>query len=110
MDGVFPKGSMVGTVIKVLKTARLDCSSSSRVLPAVQAAAHRERSRGYHGRRRGKKLTHQPPTIAISPGMRLFLIFFYLAIFVLLLQTTLLHLYRIGPFVPDLTRIVLCVY
>ena len=41
--------------------------------------------------------------------MRLFLLFFLVAIFVLLLQTTLLHLLPISPVVPDLT-LVLCVY
>ena len=41
--------------------------------------------------------------------MRLFLLFFLAAIFVLLLQTTLLHLLPISPVVPDLT-LVLCVY
>lgn len=41
--------------------------------------------------------------------MRLFLLFFVVGIFVLLLQTTLLHLLPIGPVVPDLT-LVLCVY
>jgi rod shape-determining protein MreD len=41
--------------------------------------------------------------------MRLFLLFFLAAIFVLLLQTTLLHLLPISPIVPDLT-LVLCVY
>ena len=41
--------------------------------------------------------------------MRLFLLFFVVAIFVLLLQTTLLHLLPISPVVPDLT-LVLCVY
>jgi rod shape-determining protein MreD len=39
----------------------------------------------------------------------LFLLFFLVAIFVLLLQTTLLHLLPISPVVPDLT-LVLCVY
>ena len=41
--------------------------------------------------------------------MRLFLLFFLVAIFVLLLQTTLLHFLPISPVVPDLT-LVLCVY
>jgi rod shape-determining protein MreD len=41
--------------------------------------------------------------------MRLFLLFFLVGIFVLLLQTTLLHLIPGGPIVPDLT-LVLCVY
>jgi rod shape-determining protein MreD len=41
--------------------------------------------------------------------MRLFLLFFLVGIFVLLLQTTLLHLLPGGPIVPDLT-LVLCVY
>jgi rod shape-determining protein MreD len=41
--------------------------------------------------------------------MRLFLLFFLVAIFVLLLHTTLLHLLPISPVVPDLT-LVLCVY
>lgn len=41
--------------------------------------------------------------------MRLFLLFFFVAIFLLLLQTTLLHLLPIGPVVPDLI-LVLCVY
>ena len=41
--------------------------------------------------------------------MRLFLLIFLVAIFVLLLQTTLLHLLPISPVVPDLT-LVLCVY
>jgi rod shape-determining protein MreD len=41
--------------------------------------------------------------------MRLFLLFFLAAIFVLLLQTTLLQLLPISPVVPDLT-LVLCVY
>src|SRR5258708_33550801 len=41
--------------------------------------------------------------------MRLFLLFFLVAIFVLLLQTSLLHLLPISPVVPDLT-LVLCVY
>ena len=41
--------------------------------------------------------------------MRLFLLFFLVAIFVLLLQTTLLHLLPISPVVTDLT-LVLCVY
>ena len=41
--------------------------------------------------------------------MRLFLLFVLAAIFVLLLQTTLLHLLPISPVVPDLT-LVLCVY
>jgi rod shape-determining protein MreD len=41
--------------------------------------------------------------------MRLFLLFFLVGIFLLLLQTTLLHLLPIGPVVPDLI-LVLCVY
>lgn len=41
--------------------------------------------------------------------MRLFLLFFLVGIFLLLLQTTLLHLLPIGPVVPDLV-LVLCVY
>lgn len=41
--------------------------------------------------------------------MRLFLLFFLAGIFVILLQTTLLHLLPIGPVIPDLT-LVLCVY
>ena len=41
--------------------------------------------------------------------MRLFLLFFLVGIFVLLLQTTLLHLLPGGPIAPDLT-LVLCVY
>ena len=41
--------------------------------------------------------------------MRLFLLFFLVGIFLLLLQTTLLHLLPIGPVIPDLI-LVLCVY
>lgn len=41
--------------------------------------------------------------------MRRFLLFFVVGIFVLLLQTTLLHLLPTNPVVPDLT-LVLCVY
>jgi rod shape-determining protein MreD len=41
--------------------------------------------------------------------MRLFLLFFLVGIFLLLLQTTVLHLLPIGPVVPDLV-LVLCVY
>src|SRR6266446_9792733 len=41
--------------------------------------------------------------------MRLFLLFFLVGIFVLLLQTTLLHLLPGGPIAPDLI-LVLCVY
>jgi rod shape-determining protein MreD len=41
--------------------------------------------------------------------MRLFLLFFVVGVFLILLQTTFLHLLPIGPVVPDLV-LVLCVY
>jgi rod shape-determining protein MreD len=41
--------------------------------------------------------------------MRLFLLFFLVGIFLILMQTTLLHLLPLGPVIPDLT-LVLCVY
>jgi rod shape-determining protein MreD len=49
------------------------------------------------------------PTFNNNFAMRLFLLFFVSGIFVILLQTTLLHLLPIGPVIPDLT-LVLCVY
>ena len=41
--------------------------------------------------------------------MKLFLLFFFAGIFLVVLQTTLFHLLPIGPVVPDLI-LVLCVY
>jgi rod shape-determining protein MreD len=41
--------------------------------------------------------------------MKLFLLFFVVGLFLLLLQSTLLHLVPVGPVVPDLI-LVLCVY
>ena len=41
--------------------------------------------------------------------MRLFLLFFLVGIFLILMQTTFLHLMPFGPVIPDLT-LVLCVY
>ena len=41
--------------------------------------------------------------------MRLFLLFFLVGIFLILMQTTFLHLVPFGPVIPDLT-LVLCVY
>ena len=61
MDGVFPKGLMVGTVIKVLKQ-HLGLFQFVEVLPAVQTPRIENVLVVDRGRRRGKKLAHRAAT------------------------------------------------
>ena len=96
----FPKGLMVGTVIKVRKQ-NLGLFQSVEVLPAVHAARIEEVLVVSCGNRSGEKVVGRFANLDDAP-MKLFLLFFLAGIFLVVLQTTLFHLLPIGPVVPDL--------